>query len=273
MEKYFSILRVDITAYNKKASHCLTRAEAQDFMLTKAGEKSINADDARKEDKKDALYAMKERKESKRKIRDEYSESTGDDNTHCQANPPVMPSRSRSLRLRCLEGTAGSSGFMGGGPPPPAPLPPPPENNAIPSTRVKRENVRFTNLPDEYRTSHASQQQKSCAVPLQSCATGAHGTRRTNENIIRYMFVQRKCLRPNAFLTKYISIPLYLVSIPTLHNLTYLEIFQVSLASALASVAASRPSIVYLAAPYVALTLALTLTSIRFARRNTLRTG
>lgn len=63
--------------------------------------------------------------------------STGGDNTHCQANPPVMPSRSRSLRLRCLEGTAGSSGFMGGGPPPapPAPLPPPPENNAIPYRR------------------------------------------------------------------------------------------------------------------------------------------
>ncbi|TGZ49158.1 Uncharacterized protein DBV15_09518 [Temnothorax longispinosus] len=54
------------------------------------------------------------------------------DDTHCQANPPVMPSRSRSLRLRCLEGM-GSSGLMGGPPPPPpAPLPPP-ENNAIPS--------------------------------------------------------------------------------------------------------------------------------------------
>ncbi|KYN12765.1 hypothetical protein ALC57_15043 [Trachymyrmex cornetzi] len=52
--------------------------------------------------------------------------------THCQANPPVIPSRSRSLRLRCLEGMV-SSGLIGGPPPPPpAPLPPP-ENNAIPS--------------------------------------------------------------------------------------------------------------------------------------------
>ncbi|KYM85463.1 hypothetical protein ALC53_04706 [Atta colombica] len=51
--------------------------------------------------------------------------------THCQANPPVIPSRSRSLRLRCLEGMV-SSGLIGGPPPPPpAPLPPP-ENNAIP---------------------------------------------------------------------------------------------------------------------------------------------
>lgn len=56
--------------------------------------------------------------------------------THCQANPPVIPSRSRSLRLRCLEGMV-SSGLMGGPPPPPpAPLPPP-ENNAIPSDNVE----------------------------------------------------------------------------------------------------------------------------------------
>ena len=54
--------------------------------------------------------------------------------THCQANPPVIPSRSRSLRLRCLEGMV-SSGLIGGPPPPPpAPLPPP-ENNAIPFAR------------------------------------------------------------------------------------------------------------------------------------------
>lgn len=74
--------------------------------------------------------------------------SMGGDNTHCQANPPVMPSRNRSLRLRCLEGTEGSSGFMGGGPPPP--LPPPPENNAIPST-YRRQSIRPLGSPRPLR--------------------------------------------------------------------------------------------------------------------------
>lgn len=53
--------------------------------------------------------------------------------THCQANPPVMPSLSRSFKLRCLEGSdegVSSSGLLDGGPLPP-PVPPPPENNAI----------------------------------------------------------------------------------------------------------------------------------------------
>ncbi|KYQ49986.1 hypothetical protein ALC60_10923 [Trachymyrmex zeteki] len=70
--------------------------------------------------------------ERRRKLRAADEEGEVENKTHCQANPPVIPSRSRSLRLRCLEGMV-SSGLIGGPPPPPpAPLPPP-ENNAIPS--------------------------------------------------------------------------------------------------------------------------------------------
>lgn len=51
-------------------------------------------------------------------------------NTHCHVNPPVIPSRRRSLRLRCREGVLEGVGWSwdpGGVSLPP----PPPANNAI----------------------------------------------------------------------------------------------------------------------------------------------
>lgn len=41
----------------------------------------------------------KKRKRKKKKKNDEYKKVT-----HCQVNPPAMPSRRRSFKLRCLDG-------------------------------------------------------------------------------------------------------------------------------------------------------------------------
>ena len=64
-------------------------------------------------------------------------------NTHCHVNPPVIPSRRRSLRLRCLEGVPEDpewSWDLGGVSLPPVP---PANNSILPSPkqlRICREN-------------------------------------------------------------------------------------------------------------------------------------